>query len=322
MRTVILYIAFLFASISLFAQQGKTTLSQNSILVGEKITLTYTITFPKNKTFKFTPENSVIPSYRKARNGILTNSTSNDIEILTPFHDSLYTKNSEKVWIGRYEITAWDSGTYVLANANIIIDDSTYQFPQVELSCGLVKAIKDQDIYDIRENFAEIPEEPLSVKIKTFAKNNWWWLALIGAAILGLFIYFRLKKVNRVIPKIRELPLKERTLLAIDALEKARLWEKGQLKEHFIELSFILRSYLSSRYSINLLEKTTHETKLLLQHKGLHEETIRVIISILSESDMVKFAKSQPEEIAVLKISQLARQVIAETSPIEFENAE
>lgn len=320
MRKILLYISlFLFAKLA-FTQEGKTILSHKAILIGEKITLTYSISFPENTPYKFTPENSIIPSYRKSKTGILANAISSDVEILSPFHDTLYTKQNTTFWIGTYEITAWDSGTFVLASSTILIDDSTFFFPTIELSADLVNAIKGQDIYDIRESFAEIPDEPFS--IKTFAKNNWWWLLLIALGIIGFLVYRRLKSINKILPKVKELSLKDRTLLAIDALEKSKLWEKDKVKEHFIELSFILRSYLSSRYEINLLEKTTHQTKLLLQQKGLHDETIRVIISILFESDMVKFAKSQPEEIEVLKISQLARQVVAETSPITFENAE
>jgi ethanolamine ammonia-lyase large subunit len=116
--------------------------------------------------------------------------------------------------------------------------------------------------------------------------------------------------------------LKDRTLYAIDSLEKLKLWEQGKVKEHFSELTFILRSYLSTRYEINLLEKTSHETKLLLLQKGLHEETVRVISNILMEADLVKFAKSHPDEIAIYKHTQLVRQVVAETSPIEFLDAE
>jgi len=128
----------------------------------------------------------------------------------------------------------------------------------------------------------------------------------------------RIKKLTH----FKELNLQELTLIAIDRLEKERLWEKGKLKEHYIELSFILRSYLSTIYGINLLEKTTKETNILLQQKGLKEITIQSIINILNESDMVKFAKSQPEEIAVLKISQLARQIVSETSLIQLSDAE
>jgi RNA-binding protein YhbY len=104
-------------------------------------------------------------------------------------------------------------------------------------------------------------------------------------------------------------------------LDNAKLWEKGKLKEHFVELSFILRSYLTSRYTVSLLEKTSFETKLILAKKGLNEGTIVAIARILSESDMVKFAKSEPELMAILKVSTLAKQIVAETSPLEFDNA-
>lgn len=320
MKNLLLHILILAVTFSGYSQQGTTTLSEKNILVGEKISLVYTITFPQKNSFKFTPENSIIPSNRKSKTGILSTETTDEIEILTPFTDTVISKGKDKVWIGTYEITAWDSGRYVLAPCTIIIDDSTIIFPSVELTSELVKAKKGQDLYDIKESFSDIPDEPFS--LKTFAKNNWWWLLLVVLIPLILIYRNKRKRLNDIPKPVVVLSLKERTLLAIDALEKERLWEKQRLKEHYIELSFILRSYLSSRYEINLLEKTTHETKLLLGQKGLHTETIRVIVSILSEADLVKFAKSQPEELAILKVSHLARQVIAETSPLEFDHAE
>jgi len=137
-------------------------------------------------------------------------------------------------------------------------------------------------------------------------------------------VIFYLKKVNRAGPEeiVSITSLKQRTLIAIGALEKAKLWEKGKLKDHFVELSFILRSYLTSRYNVSLLEKTSFETKLILSRKGLNEGTIVAIARILSESDMVKFAKSEPELMAILKVSTLAKQIVAETSPLEFDNVE
>jgi hypothetical protein len=59
-----------------------------------------------------------------------------------------------------------------------------------------------------------------------------------------------------------------------------------------------------------------------LTKKGLNEDTVENIGRILSESDMVKFAKSKPEVISILRVSTLARQIVAETSPLEFDNVE
>jgi len=318
MKAILLNIFFILVLGFSYGQSARTELSKNTLKVGEQITLMYSIPIPKHTKPEFLPETTIIPSHTKSKNGILSSDLSEDIEIVEQFRDTILNSKTNPIWIGTYIITVWDSGNYVLASPSIIVDDSTIFFPEIELSCQLVKANQGQDIYDIKESFAEIPDEPFS--IKTFVSNNWWWLLILFLAIMSLIFYRLYKRANTKVVRVKELSLKDRTLLAIDSLEEEKLWEKNKLKEHYIELSFILRSYLSSRYSVNLLEKTTKETKLLLQQLALHEETIKVIISVLSQSDMVKFAKSQPEEIDILKVSQLARQVVAETSPIEFEN--
>jgi hypothetical protein len=319
MRAAIVHIIFLFAGLAAFSQETVATLSQNSILIGKTVVLTYSVDLSPGSKTVFKPETAVLPSRILGKNGTLTSGSSDLIEVVSPFRDTVFKDKKKEVWAGMYEITAWDSGSFVITGPTILIDDSFYYFPDIQLNVDLVKANKGQDIYDIKESFADIPDEPFS--ISKFLKDYGWIVALALILILSYWWMTR-KNRNKPEPKIRELSLKEKTLLAIDALEKERLWEHNKLKEHYIELSFILRSYLSSRYEINLLERTTKETKLLLEQKGLHAETIRVIISILGESDMVKFAKSQPDEMTVLKVSQKARQVVAETSPIEFENAE
>ena len=79
---------------------------------------------------------------------------------------------------------------------------------------------------------------------------------------------------------------------------------------------------MTSRYNISLLEKTSYQTKIVLTEKGLNKETVDVVARILSQSDMVKFAKSKPELIEILRISTLAKQIVVETSPLEFDNVE
>lgn len=122
--------------------------------------------------------------------------------------------------------------------------------------------------------------------------------------------------------EIRPMNLKERTIKAVEALDASELWNKGQLKEHFVELSYILRSYLTARYNISLLDKTTEQTKIILTKQGLNDETVDTVARILSQSDMVKFAKSKPEVISILRQSTLVKQIIAETSPLDFDNVD
>ena len=314
----LLYACFLLISFIGKGQELNATISESVLYIGQPVTITYSVSVNKNDSLIFVPHKGIIKARSLSKTGALT-TEGVEFEITDPFIDTFAVNGKRKHWVGQYVVTAWDSGMYVLPGPTIIINDSIYQFQDLTVACMLVDAIDGMDIYDIKENFAEIPPKPFS--LIDFLKANWWWLALI---VLGIIVFIIIRRRNRPEPEEVEKPLslRQRTLFAIDALEKAKLWEKDKLKEHFVELSMILRMYLTSRYEISLLEKTTYETKLLLTQKGLNEETVEVIARILSESDMVKFAKSEPDTIAILRVSTLARQIVAETSPLEFDNVE
>ncbi len=301
-----------------FGQELNATISESVLYIGQPVTITYSVKAEKKDSLLFVPHKETIKARALSKTGALT-TDGVDFEITDEFIDTFAVDGKRKHWVGQYVVTAWDSGMYILPGPTIIINDSAYQFQDLTIACMLVDPIDGVDLYDIKENFADIPPKPFS--IVDFLKSNWWWLALIA---IGIIVFIVLKRKNREEPEEEEKPLslRQRTLFAIDALEKAKLWEKNQLKEHFVELSMILRMYLTSRYEISLLEKTTYETKLLLTQKGLNDETVEVIARILSESDMVKFAKSEPDVIAILRVSILARQIVAETSPLEFDNVE
>lgn len=317
------YLFFILFSPLAIGQQLLVGVSQDDILIGESTTLTLTVKTEVNDSIKFRSQLNDIEARAISSNGSL--STDEVLfEIVNPFRDTVITNGNSKKWKGEYIVTAWDSGLFIIPGATILINDSSFRFKDISITCRLVPKDTTIDIYEIRENYANIPEKPFS--FVEFISDNWWWLALLIVGVLVFFILRRRHRLRREEDEYQEparpMSLKERTIMAIDALEKEELWTKDKLKEHFIELSFILRSYLTSRYSISLLDKTTHETKLLLTKQGLNNETVDVIARILSQSDMVKFAKSKPELIAILRQSTLTKQIIAETSPLDFDNVD
>jgi hypothetical protein len=309
---------------NLFSQEvGRTLIGRNQFLIGQQTSLTYMIKVDSKEKIPFKSYSTFIPAKRFILNSKLGSKEMIELEIMQAFHDTIVSgKENELLWVGGYKFTAWDSGYFEIPKIELSVNGKELIFPAQVIRVDLVPAKKGQDIYDIKEAYAKLPAESISFQIKNFFKSNWWWLVPVILIGLGSWIYFRWKKVTKKPIKVKVLSLKERTLMAIDALEKDKLWEKGKLKKHYIELSFIIRSYLAARYEVNLLEKTTQETKLLLTQKGLNKETIEVIVEILIQSDMVKFAKSSPDELSVLRISVLAKQIVAETSPIEFENVD
>lgn len=316
-----LFIAVLSVCFGTFAQRPTATLDHPKMLIGEPVKYTLKVELPKRTSISYDAYMNAIPAHYKQDSSNLPSAQKFDLEILTGFTDTLLEGKTKDTWIGEYTITAWDSGSFVLPEPMIVLADSMFYFPATYLRCDLLPAIKGQGLYDIHESFADVPDPQTWVDI--LIRNLWWILILLG---IGAFIFIQFNRHKKATKDVKKsdkgISLKERTILAIDALDQQKLYLNGQLKQHYVELSFIMRSYLSARYNLNLLEKTTIETRLLLRNEGLHPETIDTLMTILFQSDMVKFAKSEPDEMSILKVSILAKQIVAETSPIEFESVE
>lgn len=318
---------FLLLCFTSFGQTLTSKVSPSSIFVGEHVILSYTVKTNSTDSVLFQSEQGEINARKTTEGSELTTEGTN-FEILESFKENTIKKGKTQTWQGEYVITSWENGVYIIPGPTVIIDDSTFHFDDVKIECSLVDPgdsvkLNDSkgDLFDVEESFADIPEEPFS--LSSFLSRHWWWLTLLIIGIGSGIIYLIRRNRNEEDDEMENTTsLKQRTLIAIDVLENAKLWEQGKLKEHFVELSYILRSYLSARYDVNLLEKTTFEAKFFLTRKGLNEETVDSIARILSQSDMVKFAQSEPDVIAILRQSTLVKQIVAETSPLDFDNAD
>lgn len=316
---VVLIISLLFLATTSWSQKLIASVDKDKILIGESFTLRYAIETKKGDKIQFKALKEKMPSITTDEQG--ADVVGPDFELLTNFKSTQKDTLGTRIWTGEYKATIWDSGMFLIPGQSVLINDSVYHFESIDLYANFMNSVKGVDIYDIKENFAELPSEPFSVT--KFLKKYWLLiLALVLSLTIWQLIRFLKRRRKREPEIFKAMSLKERTLMAIDALEREKLWEKDKLKEHFVELSYILRSYLTSRYDISVLEKTSYETKILLTKKGLNDDTVDSVGNILSQSDMVKFAKSKPEAIEILRVSTLAKQIVAETSPLEFDNVE
>ncbi len=121
--------------------------------------------------------------------------------------------------------------------------------------------------------------------------------ALVVIALL-VAAYLWWKKRNRKIetPEIilpEPLP-HEWALSSLDELENKRLWQSGEVKEHYSLLTAILREYLERRYGIKALEQTTDEIVGQLRALQLSSSLQDDTAELLSVSDLIKFAKADP----------------------------
>jgi hypothetical protein len=315
MKKVLLFLSCFIQAI-FFAQQPAVRISKDVTLIGKPFDLIYSIELEGKDNFQFSPQQGTFKAKITQAENAVNALDFQEIEILK-FSDTIVRKDGKKTWIGMYELCAWDSGLVVLEGQQGVLNDSTIGFSSAYIKVNLVEHEKGRELFDIKESFLELEDETnyWDIFLRYF---SWWVLPLVAL----LIFYFVKKKKNQVPNYEPEISLREKTLTAIKALEKAELWRKNQIKEHFVELSFILRSYLTARYDVNLLDKTTSETRILLKAKGLDKELLDTISRLLNHADMVKFAASEPTEILIEKSFHELKQLVIETSPLESEHVQ
>ena len=179
----------------------------------------------------------------------------------------------------------------------IALGKEKLQFPSVSFTGKLSPIIKGIDTYDIKESFTELPAQTWTEQLTSFFRNYGWIILILLIVLIG-YLYFRKRRTESEDQK--ELTLFEQTVKRLKDLEHQGLWRNGKVKIHYSELSLVLRNYLSTVYELQLLERTTSETLLLITPKIESKDLLDSIKGILESSDLVKFAKHHPEENEIL----------------------
>ena len=289
-----------------FSQKPVLIISKNPVIVGEPFEIL--IKIESAQPVRLVNKLDSLPIRIKNDKGIFE-LTPDKFEI-SSFHEN---KKSTNQWSATLKAIIWDSGTFVLPCLNLNIESKTLTTDSLIIESELEKKIEGLDLYEIRESFVDIEDAEKKANEEKEKSKKWMYL-IIALSVLFIFvlIFFFIRKVRNRKNEFtsRELTLAERTNFAIDELEKLQLWKKERHKEHFVELSFILRSYFSSHYQLNLLENTTSETQLLLQQVGLSTSHLKQIDFVLKHADLVKFAGSILDENYVLTLDDKARECV------------
>lgn len=139
---------------------------------------------------------------------------------------------------------------------------------------------------------------------------------LVLAFVMALiaWIFWRHKKPAGMVP-VSSVPAKPADESALEKLQLifAQYKSSGDLKFFYSELSNILRDYLSQRYKIDALEKTTSEIFSEMRKIYVDRKICLQTKEILSICDLVKFAKFFPSEKQLEADYQRAKTFIEET---------
>ena len=271
MRKVI-YILLL----SNFAFAQTATLDSNTILIGQQINFTITNKVTSTKIW---------PTY----NEFLVEG----IEIIK----ASKIDTTEGVITQEFVITAWDSGSYFIPAIAFSENSKT---EALLLNVQTIILAEDAELKDIKQPI----EEPIGWS------DIWPWL--LGILILSLLIFIVKKYIlnkNKpsiiIKPKVI-IPADISALKELNALEKAKIWQEGNVKEYHSQLSEIIRRYTENRFQFIALELTTDE--ILQELKSiLSDDQLNNLSTLLQRADLAKFAKSKPIDTENMESMVLAK---------------
>ena len=124
-----------------------------------------------------------------------------------------------------------------------------------------------------------------------------WILAVLLAALLGLGIWFFVKRRKAHVDEDGNIvrgpviPPYDKAVDDLKRLREEKMWQSGKVKEYFSTLTDIAREYIEGQFGVNAVEMTTDD--ILEEIKSLHfsKETYNKLKDTMEVADLVKFAK-------------------------------
>ena len=257
------------------------TLSRDSILVGEQVVWSTVLTMPQQQEMAFVPYAGVVQAEQAP------------IDVVRDFVlDTISIKNGIKELEARLLLTSFDSGYYKLP----LMVALTPQGDTIYLDSPFL------DVTNIQIDTADFVMHPIKGQMRypiTF-KELLPWIALglvvIAAAYL-LYRYIKYRRENKDFfgkPVVKD-PPHIIALRALDKLRSEKLWQNGKEKLFYTGITDTLREYIEARYKVNAMEKTSGEIMQSLQDKDIEEKYYRELDELFKTADLVKFAKYIPQ---------------------------
>ena len=303
------YLALLLLSSAVFAQQKQLVTSVDTLKkkIGAEFKLTVKATVD-------TKSKVVFPKLKNI----------GALEVVQSYPVDTVKKDDRYELIKKYGLTQFDSGKYTIPSIKILINNKPFLSDsiKVEVANVVVDTLK-QKMFDIK-NIA--PAES--------SWGNWWkWLlAILLIAGIAALIYWYVKKhqKKKAEEEIYKTPIEKATSL-LNSLEKKELWQHGEVKEYYSELTGIVRNYIEEAIEIPAMESTTSELieglKVASKKKKmkLSQETIENLFVVLKQADLVKFAKSKPLDYEITEDRKKIERAIVtldKSIPVVVENNE
>ncbi len=217
-------------------------------------------------------------------------------------------------WVNEFTWIAFDSAEWELPGLRLYFRGGD-QLETNALQLKVLPTPSPDDLSEMRD-IKDIYPEPLNWR--DYLEPVWpIALALLLLALAIWWLLYRPKKTGLRGERFIQIPAHTLALRKLEELDRQQLWQKGQLKIYYSELSHIAREYLERRYFIPALESPTDDILRQLVHTNLPAPLLTPLAEQLRWADLVKFAKATPPEHFHQEAFEGVRRLIQETQILE-----
>lgn len=295
----------LFSMVQIALAQQFTVSSQldsASIQIGEQARLRLSVAQPTNLQVS-------IP--------ILSDTITKGIEIVEIVKADTISLSDSRIQVNYdYLITSFDSGFYFIPSYTYAAAGDTLSTAPLGLSVTTVTV--NPEIDDIK-TIKPIMDAPF------YWSELFTWVGyfLLAFLVVSLIIFVLLKYVlKKKVPFIDQTPqpVIPPHIVALEKLEEIKvqkIWQCGDIKVFYTQVTDVLRVYLEGRFGINAMELTSDEIMALVKKEPGLNEVRAALKDLLTLADLVKFAKMVPIENQNERSLLIAFDVVDKTKPIE-----
>jgi hypothetical protein len=210
------------------------------------------------------------------------------------------------------EVALFAPGTFQTPPLRLTLSDNNGQIseetvPPLSLTVTPVLAEEDDILRDIK------PQVDMPVPAR------WPWLVagVLAALLLLAGIWWLFRRLRRrqltPVPVVDTRPPYQVAYDELARIEALQLPAQGRFKEYYTLVTDCLRQYLEQQHRIRAFDRTTTELKQILSRSTLASEHARRIVSLFTQSDLVKFAKFIPSPGEAAQITGQARRLVDDT---------
>ena len=239
---------------------------------------------------------------------------------------SSYRSNIKKVAFSKYLnqkyyffLIKFDIGQFIIKglSINYKLKDKTlnYTLPDILITVNSLIDLNKDKLKDQKLGLIDIKNIE-----NIFPFNIFLFFVIIFLIFFIGFIFYNYFYDLKIKTLEKKLLPHQRAFFRLNKISSLNFKDNIEIKAFYIELSEILREYLETRYEIEILDKTTMEVYHTLLRAKFDKKEARSLRDLMSEMDLVKFAKYIPDNDIIKSHLDFVRSYVINTKKNPEEN--